>query len=45
VLANAQLVTWKGDGHTAYGRSNACVANAVEDYFIKSIVPAKDPKC
>ena len=45
VLDNAQLVTWKGDGHTAYGRSNSCVANAVDDYFIKSIVPAADPKC
>lgn len=45
VLQNAQLVTWHGDGHTAYGRSNECVANAVDDYFIKSIVPRTDPQC
>jgi len=45
VLANAHLVTWRGDGHTAYGRSNSCVANAVDNYFIKSIVPATDPMC
>ena len=45
VLDNGHLVTWNGDGHTAYGRSNECVANAVDDYFIKSVVPATDPKC
>ena len=45
VLQNAQLITWHGDGHTAYGRSNDCVSNAVDDYFIKSIVPSHDPQC
>jgi pimeloyl-ACP methyl ester carboxylesterase len=45
VLANAQLITFNGDGHTAYGRSNECVANAVDDYFIDSVVPPKDPNC
>ena len=45
VLANAQLITWNGDGHTAYGRSNSCVTDAVDNYFIKSIVPSKDPNC
>jgi len=45
VLDNAQLVTFNGDGHTAYGRSNECVSNAVDDYFIKSIVPSHDPQC
>ncbi|MEY4366825.1 MAG: hypothetical protein RLZ28_240, partial [Actinomycetota bacterium] len=45
VLENAQLVTFEGDGHTAYGRSNSCVADAVDNYFIDSIVPSKDPKC
>jgi pimeloyl-ACP methyl ester carboxylesterase/predicted small secreted protein len=45
VLANGHLVTWKGDGHTAYGRSNSCVANAVDDYFIESVVPKRDPMC
>ena len=29
-LGNASLVTFKGEGHTAYGRSNSCVTNAVE---------------
>ena len=45
VLANAQLVTWNGDGHTAYGHSNQCVSTAVDSYFIDSIVPTRDPQC
>jgi pimeloyl-ACP methyl ester carboxylesterase len=45
VLANGHLVTYNGEGHTAYGRSNECVSNAVDNYFIKGIVPASDPQC
>jgi pimeloyl-ACP methyl ester carboxylesterase len=44
-LENGHLVTWNGDGHTAYGRSNACVENTVDDYFVTGTVPARDPKC
>ncbi|WP_455361453.1 alpha/beta hydrolase [Streptomyces sp. SYSU K21746] len=28
------LLTYEGLGHTAYGRSNPCVTNAVEDYLV-----------
>ncbi len=45
VLSNGHLVTYNGEGHTAYGRSNQCVSDAVDNYFIKSEVPAKDPQC
>lgn len=45
VLSNGHLVTFNGEGHTAYGRSNECVSNAVDNYFIKSIVPGEDPNC
>lgn len=45
VLSNGHLVTFNGEGHTAYGRSNECVANAVDNYFIKSLVPSSDPGC
>lgn len=45
VLANAVLVTFNGEGHTAYGQSNKCVNNAVDDYFIKNVVPNEDPDC
>jgi pimeloyl-ACP methyl ester carboxylesterase len=45
VLRNGHLVTYNGEGHTAYGRSNECVASAVDNYFIKSAVPGSDPDC
>lgn len=45
VLSNGHLVTFNGEGHTAYGRSNECVSSAVDNYFIKSLVPASDPQC
>ena len=44
-LDNGHLVTWNGSGHTAYGRSNSCVSNTVDDYFVKGSVPARDPHC
>jgi pimeloyl-ACP methyl ester carboxylesterase len=44
-LDNGHLVTWDGSGHTAYGRSNSCVTNTVDDYFVKGSVPARDPRC
>jgi pimeloyl-ACP methyl ester carboxylesterase len=45
VLSNGHLVTYHGEGHTAYGRSNECVSSAVDNYFIKSLVPSSDPDC
>ena len=45
ILSNGHLVTYNGEGHTAYGRSNDCVANSVDNYFIKGLVPAADPNC
>ena len=45
ILDNGHLVTFNGEGHTAYGRSNECVANTVDNYFIKGLVPESDPDC
>lgn len=39
ILHPAVLVTFEGEGHTAYGRSNACIEEAVEDYLVEGIVP------
>ncbi len=44
-LGNASLLTWKGEGHTAYGRSNSCIGNAVDDYFVDGKVPADNTVC
>ena len=45
VLAKGFLVTFKGEGHTAYGRSNQCVSSAVDDFFTKGTIPEKEPVC
>ncbi len=44
-LENGHLITYKGEGHTAYNGKSACVNNAVEDFFLKDVVPTKDPRC
>ncbi len=44
-LESAHLVTFNGEGHTAYGQGNACVTSTVDDYFLKGTVPATDPNC
>ena len=44
-LANGVLVTYDGDGHTAYGRSNNCVDDAIDSYFVAGTVPADGLKC
>ncbi len=45
VLSNAKLVTFNGEGHTAYGQEYRCVNDAVDAYLIRNIVPTKDPNC
>jgi len=44
-LEHGHLITYHGEGHTAYNHSNSCVNNAVDDYFVKGTVPSKDPSC
>jgi pimeloyl-ACP methyl ester carboxylesterase len=44
-LENGHLVTYTGEGHTAYNKSNDCILNTVDDYFIDGTVPAADPQC
>lgn len=45
VLKNGQLITFNGEGHTAYGLESSCINNAVDDFFIKNVVPTEDPDC
>tara|TARA_Y100000814_G_scaffold213914_1_gene158938 strand:+ start:1337 stop:2869 length:1533 start_codon:yes stop_codon:yes gene_type:complete len=44
-LENGHLITYNGEGHTAYNKSNSCVNDAVDDFFIDGTVPASDPNC
>jgi pimeloyl-ACP methyl ester carboxylesterase len=44
-LANSVLVTYEGDGHTAYRRSNDCVDKAIDAYYVKGTVPRDGLRC
>ena len=44
-LDSAVLVTWNGEGHTAYGRANECLTQTVDDYFVDGKVPAAGTTC
>lgn len=43
-LQSGVLVTFNGEGHTAYGGSD-CINRVVDDYFLTGAVPATDPQC
>jgi hypothetical protein len=45
VLENGFLITYKGEGHTAYGRSNSCVNDAVDEFFLNGKLPSSEPVC
>jgi pimeloyl-ACP methyl ester carboxylesterase len=44
-LSSGVLVTYEGEGHTAYGRSNTCISGAVEDYLVDGKVPEDGLTC
>ncbi|HYN68529.1 MAG TPA: alpha/beta hydrolase [Ornithinibacter sp.] len=44
-LADAALITFDGDGHTAYTRSNECVDDAVDAYYVEGTMPEDGLRC
>jgi hypothetical protein len=44
-LESGVLLTYEGEGHTAYGRGAPCIDSAVEAYLIDGKVPAKGTRC
>ncbi|MFC8191063.1 alpha/beta hydrolase [Cellulomonas sp. NPDC057328] len=45
MLSSGVLLTFEGEGHTAYGRSNACVKDAVDAYLLTGTPPADGARC
>lgn len=39
------LLTWKGEGHGAYGNGSSCVDSAVDAYLLKGTVPMDGKVC
>ncbi|MGW4649643.1 alpha/beta hydrolase [Kitasatospora sp. NPDC004289] len=44
-LDSGRLLTYDGDGHTAYGRRNTCVDGAVNRYLLGGDAPADGTRC
>ncbi|NLU75530.1 alpha/beta hydrolase [Streptomyces sp. HNM0575] len=44
-LEPARLLTYEGDGHTAYLRGGACINDTVDTYLLKGEAPKNDKKC
>ncbi|GLF96029.1 alpha/beta hydrolase [Streptomyces yaizuensis] len=44
-LASGTLLTYEGDGHTAYGRGSDCVDTAVNRYLLEGTVPREGTRC
>ncbi len=45
ILDSGVLLTYEGEGHTAYGRSNDCITDAVDAYLIDGTVPTDGTRC
>lgn len=44
-LSSGVLLTFEGDGHTAYLQGNACITNAVDDYLVTTDPPKDGTTC
>ncbi|MBJ7394298.1 MAG: alpha/beta fold hydrolase [Candidatus Nanopelagicales bacterium] len=44
-LVTSVLLTYEGDGHTAYMRGSKCIDNEIENYLVDGIVPSKNITC
>lgn len=42
---DAVLLSYRGEGHTAYGRSNQCVIDTVDAYLVDGTLPAEGTFC
>jgi pimeloyl-ACP methyl ester carboxylesterase len=44
-LENATLLTFDGDGHTAYTSGSSCIDDAVDAYLLDGTLPAEGTVC
>jgi pimeloyl-ACP methyl ester carboxylesterase len=44
-LPSSTLLTFRGDGHTAYGGNSRCIDDAVDTYLLTGVVPAPGTVC
>ncbi|OMI88433.1 proteinase [Streptomyces sp. M1013] len=44
-LSSGRLLTYEGDGHTAYGRGSTCVDSAINTYLLRGTAPDDGKRC
>jgi pimeloyl-ACP methyl ester carboxylesterase len=44
-LESGVLLSWDGDGHTAYFRGSACVDEIVDAYLVEGVAPDDETRC
>ncbi|WP_328807997.1 alpha/beta hydrolase [Nonomuraea antri] len=44
-LSSGVLLTYDGDGHTAYRKGSACVDRVIDRYLISATAPRRDVRC
>ncbi|MEU9345186.1 alpha/beta hydrolase [Streptomyces sp. NPDC048278] len=44
-LSSGRLLTYVGDGHTAYGRGSTCIDSAINTYLLHGTPPAEGKRC
>ncbi|MGW0882924.1 alpha/beta hydrolase [Streptomyces sp. NPDC002671] len=44
-LSSARLLTYVGDGHTAYGRGSTCIDSAIDTYLLQGTPPPAGKRC
>ncbi len=44
-LSSGRLLTYNGDGHTAYGRGSRCIDSAIDAYLLNGTPPPTGKRC
>ena len=44
-LSSARLLTYEGDGHTAYGRGSSCIDRTINAYLLRGTPPKDGMRC
>ncbi|MFJ8140694.1 alpha/beta hydrolase [Streptomyces sp. NPDC096013] len=44
-LSSARLLTYVGDGHTAYGRGSSCIDSTIDAYLLRGTPPGEGKRC
>ncbi|WP_405586757.1 alpha/beta hydrolase [Streptomyces sp. NBC_01092] len=44
-LSSSRLLTYDGDGHTAYGRGSTCIDDTINRYLLRGTPPTEGKRC